>query len=149
MPDFSVITERLLCGGQFSSGDIGALRAAGVTHIISARAEYDDPLPLLNGFFYLRWGVNDDGLHPKPVEWFDKSVSFALAALSSPKTKVLAHCAAGFNRGPSIAYAIMRAQGWRRDEALAQLHLRRPICVGGIAYRDDADSALRALGFVS
>jgi protein-tyrosine phosphatase len=56
---------------------------------------------------------------------------------------VLTHCAHGVNRGPSLAYAILRAQGWPRHDAYALLKERRPqVRVG---YRDDADAALRAL----
>ena len=79
--------------------------------------------------------------------WFKKSLNFALPILARPYGKVLAHCAAGRNRGPSTAFAILRAFGLTRLEALAMIHLARPVTVGGIAYSKDADEAIKALGY--
>lgn len=49
----------------------------------------------------------------------------------------------GINRGPSMAYAIMRAGGFDGDTAAALLQDKRPVV--GLAYRADADDALEIL----
>ena len=146
MADFSRITERLFCGGRIdSAADVVELVEAGVTHIINTQRSHDDA-PLIGSLGYLWVPTEDDDVHPKPVAWFGQAVRFSLVVLSRPGTIVLAHCAHGRNRGPSIAYAILRAQGWSRCGAYALLKEKRPIVLVG--YRDDADAALGALGWV-
>jgi dual specificity phosphatase 3 len=145
MADFSRITERLFCGGQIkSAADVAELVGAGVSHIINAQHEHSDTSRIWT-LSYLWDPTEDDDVHPKPVTWFGNAVDFALAALARPGTVVLTHCAHGVNRGPSLAYAILRAQGWPRHDAYALLKEKRPqVRVG---YRDDADAALLALSW--
>jgi dual specificity phosphatase 3 len=143
--DFSQITERLFVGGQINDSDWPALIAAGITHVIDAQAEREDRAPRQGGVSILWVPQPDDGKHPKPVKWFGDAVSFALLAFTTPKAKVLTHCAAGINRGPSLGYAVLRAQGWTASEAMYTLKLHRPVV--NAAYRDDADAALKALGY--
>jgi len=145
MVDFSRITERLFCGARIeSAADAAELVGAGVTHIINARHTRCDA-SLIGNLSYLWNPTEDDDGHPKPVAWFGNAVEFALAALARPGTVVLTHCAHGRNRGPSLAYAILRAQGWPSLEAYALLKEKRPQVIVG--YRDDADAALGALGW--
>ena len=174
MYDGSAITERLFCGGLIiSQEDVDELRHLGVTHIIDCQNEHNDPssgfaksfallvTPRLRsslrpgfairtprdvsgGFGYLWDPADDDGL-PKPAEWFERGVDFALGALAHPGYSVLCHCAAGINRGPSMCYAIMRALGWDSASALQRLRAMRPQV--NIAYRRDAEQALVQLGW--
>lgn len=147
MADFSQITGRLLTGAAVnSSADVDALAAAGVTHIIDCRAEFDDAMLLSSHphMLYLWNGMADDGL-PKPATWFGKSFAFALPALAMPDTKIYAHCAAGINRGPSMAYALMCACGWDGPTALALIKAKRPVAQA--RYSGDADKAIISLGF--
>lgn len=71
-----------------------------------------------------------------PDEWFDAGVDFALAALEDPSAKVLAHCHMGINRGPSMAYAILLAQGWDPVAAIDRIRQARPIA--NVWYAEDA-----------
>jgi dual specificity phosphatase 3 len=148
MADFSFVTARLATGAAVSSpDDVTALTDAGVTHVIDCRAEFDDG-PLfagVPGVQYLWNPTPDDGQHPKPLEWFTGSLEFALPALIQPRARVYAHCAAGVNRGPSTAYAIMRALGWTASAARAAITAARP--QAQIAYADDADRAIAMLGY--
>lgn len=147
MADFSEITGRLLTGAAVnSSADVDALAAAGVTHVIDCRGEFDDAALLAAHphMLYLWNGTADDG-QPKSVDWFGKSLVFALPALAIPDTRIYAHCAAGVNRGPSMAYAIMRACGWDGLTALALIKAKRP--VAQVRYSADADRAILSLGY--
>lgn len=163
MADISRITTRLWCGAALTTAqDVEDVCAAGVTHIIDCRLEFDDQ-SLVDGYnqadlgptasalkhrpelHYLYNGVADDG-QPKPVEWFAKSIGFALSALGTPYAVVLTHCAAGVNRGPSAAFAVLLAQGWTSDVALQLLRQHRP--VAQVAYAGDAMTAVRMLGYV-
>ena len=85
----------------------------------------------------------DDG-HLKSVAWFQPAIDFAMGPLAHPRFIVCTHCAAGINRGPSIAYSILRAQGL--DEQLAFLMLKKARPQVNVAYRNDADAALLTQG---
>jgi hypothetical protein len=146
--DFNLVTTRLATGGAiYTPDDVGAILDAGINAVIDCRAEFDDQALLVRtGALYFFNGMPDDGLC-KPKEWFQKSIEFALSVLSRPGIKLLAHCAAGINRGPSTAAAIMMALGWTKEAARAQIVARRPMCAGGLRYIDDAEAAVKALGY--
>lgn len=71
-----------------------------------------------------------------PDSWFETGVGAAVGALAGPEGGVLAHCHAGINRGPSMAYAILLATGEDPVRALEAIRRARP--VAGIAYSLDA-----------
>ena len=146
MADFSMVTARLATGAAVSGpADVAALQAAGITAVIDLRAEFDDGSLLAGaGMAYLWNGTADDG-QPKPVSWFAASLAFALPLLAQPHQKAYLHCAAGINRGPSTAFACMRALGWSAADAEATIRAARPQV--GLAYKGDADVAVAALGY--
>lgn len=147
MADFSIITPRLVTGAAVRNiNDVAELFNNGVRAVIDCCAEMDDALLLSShpGFTYLWNGVWDDGTL-KPVGWFSKSINFALEAMKG-SGKVYAHCAAGVNRGPSTAFAIMLACGWTPAEAEAIIRAARPQV--GLAYKGDAIAAITALGML-
>lgn len=154
--DFSVVTAHVATGAAVSSeADVEALVAAGITHVIDCREEFDDA-PLLAShpaLSYLWNGTPDDGA-TKPPEWFQKSLAFALPALAatpvvqSPipvRPVVYAHCAAGMNRGPSTAYAILLALNFAPNAAETAIRAVRPQVE--LRYKQDAINALKEMGF--
>lgn len=147
MADYSFITSRIATGGALNSpADVQDLVAAGITHVLDARAEFDDgPLFAQSGIQYIWNPTQDDGQH-KPPEYFATTLSFALPALAQPHTKLDLHCAAGVNRGPSNAICVMLALGWLLDTAEALMRSKRPQV--NIAYKLDAQAAVQALGYV-
>jgi dual specificity phosphatase 3 len=147
MADFNFVTARLATGAAISSAaDVDQLAGAGITLVIDCRGEFDDA-PLLAGhpsMVYVWDGTDDDG-QPKPPAWFDKGISLALSELAKPGQRVYCHCAAGVNRGPSMAYAVMRALGWSAEDGEAAIRRARPQV--GLRYKADADAAIVALGY--
>lgn len=145
--DLNFVTHRVATGGSLETlNNLKELQSLGITHIINARSEFNDAT-LFNrslAFHYLWNGVDDDG-HAKPTAWFKKAIDFALPALSLPGNKVYVHCQAGINRGPSLAYAILRAQGMDSLWAKNLIQLARPIAFVG--YAKDADDAIKLLGY--
>ena len=157
--DVSQITDQLWCGGAISTvRQVEQLARDGITADIDCRDEFNEQ-SLIAGFnrlpsasdalkqhpqiAYCYDGVPDDG-QPKPVSWFATAWDFAKPLLDSGGV-VLAHCAAGVNRGPSIAYFLLRAQSHvEPDAAFALLTQKRP--KARVAYRADADRALQELG---
>jgi len=150
--NFNRITERLFVGGRPREfADLTKLHQAGITDILDV-CDVDDSLLLPKGvdwrglgFEYLWNDGGPDNGAPKPAAWFQASIRFAFAALTRPKRILYVHCFNGINRGPSSAYAILRALGWPSLEAKAQLRLLRPlmdVAGGGIGYANDADKAI-------
>lgn len=133
-------------GGIWASTHVDRLVEAGFTHVVCAAEELEGLSLCLAGsrLTVLPDGIDDDGL-PKSPSWFRRIVSFALDALHDPTAKVYFHCAAGINRGPSAAYAVLRALGHTRTEAFALIRDARP--EAGILYADSADRAIDGLGF--
>jgi dual specificity phosphatase 3 len=146
MANISRVTYQLFTGGDLPlhlGGDamlahLLEMRAAGITHILDNRIEWSDEQFVATHAPDLRYLHNgqDDAGQRMPDTWFDRGVSFALTALENPSNKVLAHCHMGINRGPSMAYAILLAQGWDPVAALESIRGARPIAA--ISYAGDA-----------
>ncbi|MBS43049.1 MAG: hypothetical protein CMH83_07825 [Nocardioides sp.] len=139
----SFVTDRLLVGGDLESTDptlaaaqVTELVDAGVTHVLDARLEWDDSATWTRARVSARWAGIDDSGQQVPGEWFEDVVSWCLAALAQPRTKVLTHCHMGINRGPSVGYAVLLGLGWHPVEALDAVRRARPIAYA--AYAEDA-----------
>jgi len=147
--DCNKITERLFIGAQVCSDEhFQQIKDWGVTHIIDAQQERDDTAfePKNTQGLTILWNpTQDDGVHPKPVLWVQNAVEFAMSALAHPGNIILTHCAAGVNLGPSLGYAVLRAQGFSKEHAEFIIRSNRPqVC---LAYKDDVDLALVQLGW--
>jgi protein-tyrosine phosphatase len=149
MVDFNFVTRRLATGAAITgSADVQALTAAGITHIIDCRDDFDDAQLLARdpAISYLWNGVPDDGNPATHGDtWFSKSLAFALPALSTPHTRVYCHCSAGRNRGPSTAFAVMLASGFTPSDAESIIRVARPIV--GLAYMSEAITSVTNLGY--
>jgi hypothetical protein len=139
------VTPRLAIGGdldywdhQHARNQLAELVDVGVTHIVDARVEASDQdlvAALAPQVGYLHHGMDDAGQRV-PGRWFDVGVGFVLDALRDPEAVVLTHCHMGINRGPSLGYAVLLAQGWDLVEALDAIRGARPIAA--IGYAEDA-----------
>jgi protein-tyrosine phosphatase len=137
--DCTWVTKRVATGAALHGPwDAHELAAMGVTHVVDLRQELDDA-PFFAGtpVAYLWNPAADDGT-PKPDSWWNASLAFCLPALAQAHTKVYAHCSAGVNRGPSTAYAILRAEGFGR--LLAERLIRQVRPQVHLAYKDGADA---------
>lgn len=162
---WDAVTERVFTGGEIQADDwnvfnltkqtaraeVQSLRSAGITHVIDCRGEahpdkirrwWADQAPEIS-FFHA--GTGDDGAR-KGAFYFEAPVAWAMEALSRPGTKVLAHCQCGINRGPSMAAAILMAQGLSMSLTEHLIRQARP-CVA-LAYLKDARRALLDLGWI-
>jgi hypothetical protein len=144
--DYTFVTDRIATGGGlWTDEDVRTLRVAGITHVVTAAEElHATSARLLDGQMpYLLNGVRDDGV-PKGTWWFAKTVEFAHAALADPDAKVYVHCWSGSNRGPSSAYAVLRAEGYSAVEAERLIRAARPRA--RLLYQRDADAAIERMG---
>jgi protein-tyrosine phosphatase len=123
---YNWVTERIAVGGGISSvDDISQLVANGVTHIIDMRAEYDDNV-LADSRVTVLWLPQLDDGSPRPSGQYRTGIRFAFEALTRAGTKVFPHCAAGHDRGPTMCYALLRALGISKDEAIGRIRTARP-----------------------
>ncbi len=128
------VTDNLLIGGdldyrsrELATEQVVELHEAGVTHIIDVRVEWSDEdwvAELLPGLEYFHHGIDDAG-QAVPAEWFEVGVEYAVTALEQGGT-VLSHCHMGINRGPSLGFAVLPAQGWDPVEAISAIRAARP-----------------------
>jgi len=135
------VTRRVAVGsGVWTEDHVRSLQNVGITHVIDCRtaasAEY---LYRGSGIQFFHCGTEDDGLL-KPAEWFHRGIAFGLGALSVRSNRLLVNCAAGVNRGPSMAYAILRATGMPHLQAKLAIQRNRPIAA--LRYMADAERAL-------
>jgi dual specificity phosphatase 3 len=143
-PDVNQITDNLWVGGELDRKDhdravlqMKAIEALGIDAIVDCRLDRDDSLwatethPQID---FLSIGVEDAG-HRMPDGWFDDGTEYSIDQIEAGHV-VLVHCQAGINRGPSMAFAIMLANGSDTVEALDAVHRARPDA--RIAYAEDA-----------
>ncbi len=140
----SFVTPGLAVGGDLAydrdtaGAQLAELVGCGLTHIIDVRLEWSDEEFVAGAapqVGYFHHGVDDAG-QCIPDGWFDAGVGYALDALAGPAAVVLVHCHMGINRGPSLGYAILLAQGWDPVAALDAVRAARPIAA--VAYAEDA-----------
>ncbi len=130
------ITPQLAVGGDLSSHDPGLSRLQlaeicelGITHVVDVREEWSDAEALAQSaphVRYLHHGMDDAG-QQVPHEWFGHAVAWVEAAYEeNPEAIVLTHCHMGINRGPSLGFAVLLAQGWDPVEAISAIRAARP-----------------------
>ena len=123
---FNFVTERIAVGGGISSkADVDQIVAAGITHVIDMRAEFDDDI-LNDSRITILWLPQVDDGEMRPPGHYRKGIQFTFPALALPHTKIFPHCPAGLNRGPTMCYALLRAFGFPKSEAIAKIRAARP-----------------------
>jgi dual specificity phosphatase 3 len=130
------VTSQLAVGGDLSSHDPGLSQlqlaeicVLGITHVVDVRSEWSDEDAVAESaphVRYLHHGMEDAG-QSVPPEWFEHAVSWVEAAWAeNPEAVVLTHCHMGINRGPSLGFAVLLAQGWDPVEAISAIRAARP-----------------------
>lgn len=137
------VTPTLAIGGDLDPtlfralDQLEELADAGITHILDVRIEGSDSEFVARHhpeIAYLHHGVDDAGQRI-PGAWFEEGVRWVNSAVDGGGA-VLVHCHMGVNRGPSLGYAVLLAQGRDLIEALDAIRGARP--VAALAYAADA-----------
>jgi protein-tyrosine phosphatase len=127
--DMDWVTDRIAVGGGiFGRGAMAEVAEAGVTHVLSL-AEFDETKLAETHGVAVCWNHADDDGEPKAAAWFGRGVKFAKDALAQKGAKLYIHCAAGINRAPMMALAVLCSMGWSAERAMRQMKAVRP-CVG-------------------
>ena len=137
------VTPTLAVGGDISAHDdelavmqFTEICALGITHIVDVRLEWNDAEAFVQSaphIGYLHHGMDDAG-QAVPLEWFERAVGWIESA--GPDAVVLTHCHMGINRGPSLGFAVLLAQGWDPVEAITAIRTARPCA--NVWYAADA-----------
>ncbi|WP_404868502.1 hypothetical protein ACI1MP_10565 [Kitasatospora griseola] len=144
--DAHTVTGRLLLGAAPDSpAAVDELLALGVTHVLDCRTPRPAPPPAATcpDLVWHSAPTEDDGAS-RGAGWYAACLAFAEIALREDGARLYCHCAAGVNRSPAAAYAILRGQGWTPLTARARILTRRP--QARPHYFEDADRCLHELG---
>ncbi len=145
--DMTWITDQLAVGGGiWNDAKMIQIFRAGVTHIINMQIEFDDR-PLAEPYaMSVLWNPVEDDFLPKPPEVLQKGVEFALKALRDPGAKIFVHCAAGVHRAPMMALAILRASGWKLEDAIDTMQSLRPVVDFAEVYVRSVEDYVQKMG---
>jgi atypical dual specificity phosphatase len=100
----SEITDRLFVGDLASACNNDAMRAQGITHIVSVFNGTVEMFP--NEFKFKAIHINDDPW-VDIEKYFDESNAFIEEALSTPRSKVMIHCQRGVSRSVTLMMAYL------------------------------------------
>ncbi len=143
--DMTWVTDRIAVGGGIWTDDkmIEVVRA-GITHIIDMQIEWDDTRLAQPYGVKVLWNPTDDDFRPKPRELFQRGVEFALEALDDAESRVFIHCAAGVHRAPMMALAVLRAMGFRLQDAIDMIESRRQVADFAEVYVQSVEQFMRS-----
>ena len=143
--DMTWVTDRIAVGGGiWNDQNMEELVTMGVTHIINMQIEFDDRLIAEPYPVKVLPSPTDDDFQPKPPELFQPAVAFALEALDEPGSKLYIHCAAGVHRAPMMTLAVLRALGWKLEDAMNLIQRRRYVVDFADVYVDSVENFIGA-----
>ncbi len=118
------VAPGLYLGGQHGRRGLAAMRARGITHTISLRAEFDDAEHGLTRERYLHLPTND-GAAPS-LDHLQAGVAFIAQALTIGEG-VYVHCWVGVGRAATLVAAYLIAnEGLTVEKALLRIESVRP-----------------------
>jgi protein-tyrosine phosphatase len=143
--DMTWVTDRIAVGGGIWTEDkMMEVVRAGITHIIDMQIEWDDTRMAQPYGIKVLWNPTDDDFRPKPPELFQRGVQFALEALDDAESRVFIHCAAGVHRAPMMALAVLRAMGFRLQDAINMIESRRQVVDFAEVYVQSVEQFMRS-----
>jgi predicted protein tyrosine phosphatase len=126
IPIATEIVPGVYLGDLYAAESASLLASLGITHVVSAmRGSLTVPtsIPREN---HLQLFL-DDNPFAELVEHLPRAVTFVRAAQDKNKNaKVLIHCVQGISRSAAVVAAVLVAQGWSTDQALAHIARTRP-----------------------
>ena len=142
--DMTWVTDRIAVGGGIWTDEkMVEVARAGITHIIDMQLEWDDTRLAEPYGVRVLWNPTDDDFRPKPPELFQCGVEFALAALDDAESRVFIHCAAGVHRAPMMTLAVLRALGFRLQDAMDMIQARRRVVDFAQVYVQSVEDFMR------
>lgn len=149
IPDLNWVTSRLAVGGSIDSDKMAqALADQGITAVLNVRTNQDEvPWVRKAGMKYFSNPTKDKDENKKPPEWFQGSADVIRTQMSGPTSKVFVHCEEGLNRAPGTVFFYLRTLGFDRDACENMITAVRPQTKDNMLWNDDAEAALKKLGY--
>ncbi len=145
--DWEWVTPELATGAApLTKAEVTRLVKAGITHVVTlcdeAPLTMEQILCSDSRITHLLNAEPDNGRW-KSVDWFKRTLDFALPVLLDFSGKVYVHCLMGSNRGPAHTYALLRVLGMSPRTAEDLVRRARPRA--RLMYLPDAEAAVQAL----
>ena len=141
--DYHWVTDRLAVGGAiWTRGNMEALAAAGITHVVSMQSEFDDSQIADGTEVRVLWNPCEDDLQEKPPELFRRGVGFAWQAYQADRSRIYFHCSMGVHRGPMMLLAFLGARGLNLDGAMSLICRQHPYAEFPEVYRKSVERFL-------
>lgn len=148
--DLTWITDRIAVGGGiWNASNMAEIAALGITHIINMQIEFDERSLATPHNIEVLWNPVDDDFLPKPRDVFERGVRFAQDALTNSGSRLYVHCAAGVHRGPTMALAILCAQGYDLEEAKRLIQEKRYVVDWAEVYVKSVEDFLKSYAQVN
>ena len=143
--DMTWVTDRIAVGGGIWTDEkMMEVVRAGVTHIIDMQIGMGrHPAGRSLTACRVLWNPTDDDFRPKPPELLQRGVEFALTALDDAESRVFIHCAAGVHRAPMMTLALLRALGFRLQDAMDMIQARRQVVDFAEVYVQSVEEFMR------
>lgn len=144
----SGITESLFVGCRPCVGDTPALKAAGITHVVSCLpAGERDTVSFLAGNFECLFVPVCDGIHEDIATAFPVVFDFAaMAGKANARAKLLVHCEVGVSRSAAVAIAlVMKSENRTFLDAFSLVRSRRPEVLPNIGFASQLQRLEHAL----
>lgn len=132
--DFSQITEQLFVGITPQPRDYPRLNDLGIRLVINMRVERRPKPDRRNLPIKFMWlPTFDSPLIPIPIRALERGAKEALETIKAGG-KVYVHCAAGAHRGVAMGSAVLIAQGYSPEQAMALIKSHRAVADPDIWY---------------
>ena len=132
--NFSRISEDLYVGTTPGRAHYEELRKLGIRLVINMRLWHGQPPGAGNPpMRFLRLRTFDSPLLPIPMQALMRGARAALEVIEQGG-KVYVHCSRGRHRGVTMAAAILIAQGWSAEDAMARIKSLRAEADPGAFY---------------
>src|SRR6266487_5528146 len=127
LPDklnMSWITTHLAVGGRIHLGDIKALAAAGVTHVVDTRSEYCDDAEALAKEHIELLHLPTADTRPLTIEQMLQGAQWVQERMKQGG-RVLIHCEHGVGRSALLSSAVLVYEGMHAQDALQLVQQKR------------------------
>jgi uncharacterized protein (TIRG00374 family) len=122
--DYTPVTAQIAVGGSFRNGQIGALKANGVTAVVDCRAEARDDEAALASAGIVSLHLPAPDRHAPGYSALREGVEW-LATHTAEGGVVFLHCEHGVGRAPLVGACLLVAQGHPAADALRLVRSRR------------------------
>jgi predicted protein tyrosine phosphatase len=145
VPIATEIVPRVYLGDLYAAESGPLLASLGITHVVSAMRGALTLPPTIPSEAHLQLAL-DDNPFAELAAHLPRAVHFVRAALErNPNARVLIHCVRGVSRSAAVVAAVLVAQGWPPERAIAHIARTRPGSQPNIGFVQQLGEYARSL----